>query len=60
VVETIDHLKSNLDDNAELFEMSKEEGDEAGLRSIEAEAGKLRRRSRNSSSGACSATRPTR
>ncbi|HLL12908.1 MAG TPA: peptide chain release factor 2 [Rubrivivax sp.] len=42
VVETIDHLKSNLDDNAELFEMSKDEGDEAGLRSIEAEAAKLR------------------
>ena len=42
MVETIDHLKSNLDDNAELFEMSKDEGDEAGLRSIEAEAGRLR------------------
>jgi peptide chain release factor 2 len=38
VVGTIDHLKRNLDDNLELFEMSKEEGDEAGLRSIEAEA----------------------
>src|SRR5688500_5034605 len=41
VVETIDHLKGNIDDNAELFEMSKEEGDEAGRRSIEAEAHKL-------------------
>ena len=38
VVGTIDHLKRNLDDNLELFEMSKEEADEAGLQSIEAEA----------------------
>ena len=42
VVQTIDHLKSNLDDNAELFEMSKDEGDEAGLKSIESEAHALR------------------
>ena len=42
VVGTIDHLKSNLDDNAELFEMSKEEGDEAGLKAIEGEAHTLR------------------
>jgi len=38
VVGTIDHLKSNLADNTELYEMSKAEGDEAGLRAIEAEA----------------------
>ena len=38
VVETIDHLKSNLDDNAELFEMSKAEGDDDGILAIEAEA----------------------
>ena len=42
VVQTIDHLASNLGDNAELFEMSKEEGDEAGLKAIEAEAHALR------------------
>ena len=42
VVGTIDHLKSNLDDNAELFEMSKAEGDDAGLLAIEEEAHKLR------------------
>jgi peptide chain release factor 2 len=43
VVETIDHLKRNLDDNAELFEMSREEGDEAGMRAIEAEAQALQK-----------------
>ena len=42
MVGTIDHLSGNLADNAELFEMSKAEGDEAGLRSIEAEAQALR------------------
>ena len=34
VVLVIAHLTSNLADNAELFEMSKEEGDEAGLQAI--------------------------
>jgi len=38
VVQTIDHLRSNLADNTELYEMSKAEGDEDGLRAIEAEA----------------------
>ncbi len=42
VVETIDHLHSNLADNTELFEMSKEEGDEDGLKAIDAEAQALR------------------
>ncbi|MDE2081259.1 MAG: peptide chain release factor 2 [Burkholderiales bacterium] len=42
VVGTIDHLRRNLDDNAELFEMSKDEGDDDGLRAIEAEALALR------------------
>ena len=42
VVQTIDHLATNLSDNAELFDMSKEEGDEAGLKAIEAEAHALR------------------
>lgn len=41
MVSTIDHLTSNLADNSELFEMSKEDGDEAGLRAIEADAEKL-------------------
>ena len=34
VVLVISHLTSNLADNAELFEMSKEENDEAGLQAI--------------------------
>ncbi len=42
MVGTIDHLESNLADHAELFEMSKAEDDEAGLRAIEAEAHALR------------------
>src|SRR5206468_3700112 len=42
VVETIDHLSSNLSDNTELFEMSKADGDVDGLMAIEAEAHKLR------------------
>jgi peptide chain release factor 2 len=41
VVETIDHLTSNLADNTELFEMSKEEGDDAGLIAIREDAKKL-------------------
>jgi peptide chain release factor 2 len=36
-VETITSLERNLADNAELFDMSKDEGDEDGLRAIEAE-----------------------
>ncbi len=42
VVETIDHLQRNLADNTELYEMSKAEGDEAGLEAILAEAQPLR------------------
>ena len=42
VVDTIRHLTSSLADNAELFEMSREEGDEAGMRAIEDDANKLR------------------
>jgi peptide chain release factor 2 len=41
VVETIDHLASNLSDNTELYDMSKADGDEAGLQAIEGEAQKL-------------------
>jgi len=41
VVTTIDHLTSNLADNSELYEMSKEEGDIDGLVGIEADAAKL-------------------
>ena len=42
VVLTLQKLTTELADNAELFEMSKEEGDDAGLETIESEAGKLR------------------
>src|SRR4051812_1969192 len=41
VVETIDHLASNLSDNTELYDMSKADGDDAGVLAIEAEANKL-------------------
>ena len=41
VVETIDHLTSNLSDNIELYDMSKADGDEAGLLGIEVDAQKL-------------------
>ena len=41
VVVTLDDLARELSDNTELFEMSKEEGDEAGLLTIEAEGAKL-------------------
>ena len=41
VVQTIDHLTSNLSDNTELFEMSKADLDEAGMLAIEADAQKL-------------------
>ena len=40
-MDTINHLTTNLSDNAELFEMSKEEGDVDGLAAIEADAAKL-------------------
>ena len=42
MVGTIDHLSSNLSDNGELFEMGKADGDEAAVRTIEAEAHALR------------------
>ena len=41
MVVTLDSLQSELADNAELFEMSKEDGDEAGLMTIEDETEKL-------------------
>jgi peptide chain release factor 2 len=41
VVETINHLTSNLSDNLELFEMSKDDNDVTGLQTIEAESAKL-------------------
>jgi len=41
VVVTIDDLQRELSDNTELFEMSKEDNDEAGLIQIEEEAAKL-------------------
>ncbi|MDE2370858.1 MAG: peptide chain release factor 2 [Burkholderiales bacterium] len=42
VVGTIDHLAGNLSDNLELYEMSKADGDDAGLLAIESDAGALR------------------
>ena len=42
VVLTLDKLTRELADNLELYEMSKEEGDEAGLVTMEAETAKLR------------------
>jgi peptide chain release factor 2 len=42
VVGTIDHLEGNLADNTELYELSKADGDTAGLQAIEAEASGLR------------------
>jgi peptide chain release factor 2 len=41
VVETIDHLTTNLADNGELYEMSKAEGDIGSLVAIDAEAAQL-------------------
>ncbi|MFG6455571.1 peptide chain release factor 2 [Roseateles sp. BYS96W] len=41
VVDTITMLTTALADNTELFEMSREEGDEAGMLAIEEDAGKL-------------------
>ena len=38
MVQVIDRLSSELADNAELFDMAKEEGDEQGMQSIKAEA----------------------
>ena len=42
MVVTIAELESELSDNAELYEMSKEDGDEAGLMTIEGETAKLK------------------
>ena len=39
---TLEKLTTELADNSELFEMSKEEGDDAGLETIEAETAKLK------------------
>ncbi|MES3011276.1 MAG: peptide chain release factor 2 [Pseudomonadota bacterium] len=41
VVSTLDRLQSELADNSELFEMSRDEGDDNGLLSIEADAATL-------------------
>jgi peptide chain release factor 2 len=41
VVVTLNELTRELSDNLELFDMSREEGDEAGLLTIEAEADRL-------------------
>jgi hypothetical protein len=59
VVVTLTDLTRELSDNTELFEMSKDDGDEAGLITIESDAAGLPRSSRAWSSAACSTTRPT-
>ena len=41
MVVTLDELTRDLSDNTELFEMSRDEGDEAGLLTIEADAARL-------------------
>ncbi|MBZ4211777.1 MAG: peptide chain release factor 2 [Rhodoferax sp.] len=41
VVLTLDTLTSELSDNSELYQMSKDDGDEAGLLTIEADTAKL-------------------
>ncbi|MBS0448372.1 MAG: peptide chain release factor 2 [Proteobacteria bacterium] len=41
VVQTIDHLTTNLADGSELYELSKEEGDVDALRAVDDDAGKL-------------------
>ncbi|MFT3717561.1 peptide chain release factor 2 [Pseudorhodoferax sp.] len=41
VVVTLERLGRELADNAELYEMSRDEGDDAGLATIETESGKL-------------------
>ncbi|HSN32161.1 MAG TPA: PCRF domain-containing protein, partial [Ideonella sp.] len=38
VVQTVDHLSTNLADNSELYEMAKADEDAASLEAIEAEA----------------------
>ena len=60
MVLTLQKLTTELADNAELYEMSKEEGDEAGLTTIEAEAEKLRPLIEELEFAACSAMRQTR
>lgn len=60
VVVTLDKLTRELADNAELYEMSKEEGDEAGLLHHRGRNGRCARSSRSLNSAACSATRPIR
>ncbi len=42
MVDTVNHLSSNLADNTELYDMSKADGDIDGIRAIEAEANTLR------------------
>ena len=44
VVSTIDHLTTGLADNSELYELSKDEGDDTSLLSIDADAARLESR----------------
>jgi protein subunit release factor A len=60
VVVVLDRLTSELADNSELFEMSEAEATTPGWRPSKAKRRTCRPRSRNSSSAACSTTRPIR
>ena len=44
MVETVDHLQSNLADNGELYDLSKADGDIDGLQAIQAEADALEKK----------------
>ena len=44
MVETVDHLQSNLADNSELYDLSKADGDIDGLQAIQAEADALEKK----------------
>jgi peptide chain release factor 2 len=59
VVVTLQNLTRELADNPSSMTMSKDEGDETGLLTIETEAAKLAKDVDSWNSAACSTTRPT-
>jgi peptide chain release factor 2 len=59
VVLVLDELARELADNAELYELSRDEGDDGALLAIE-QTPAAAKRSRSWSSAACSTSRPTR
>lgn len=60
VVLTIKHLTTGLSDALELFEMAKEEDDDASLEAVETDISSLKKRSNISNSSACSIRNMTR